>query len=71
MPSNDNDEFDIVEKRFLHEHTNEKVRIFLSNGTKLECEIKEFDDIALVTTQKDSSKRQLVYKTSIASIVEN
>jgi RNA chaperone Hfq len=59
----------IAEKQFLSTYSHHvKVRIYLANGVKLECTIEKWDDVCLVVSQNNSSKPQLVYKTSIASI---
>jgi RNA chaperone Hfq len=61
---------DMIEKKFLHEHIDQEVNIFLTSGTKLAAEILEFDDVGIVTTGKDRKKKQLIYKTAISTIAE-
>lgn len=67
----ENKPYNIVEKQFLHNCKGTQLNIFLSSGVKLDCTIVSFDDISLVTTQKDNiKKKQLVYKHSVCTIAE-
>jgi sRNA-binding regulator protein Hfq len=65
------DEICIAEKRFLEVFVDESVNIYLTNGVKImNCRILEHDDLCLIVTQRDATKRQLIYKDSIATVQE-
>ncbi len=59
------------EIKFINNNKDTPVHIFLSSGVRLDCIIVGYDDVCLITTQKnDSKKKQLLFKCNITSIVE-
>lgn len=64
-------EFTAAELEFLQLVQNEKIYIYLTNGVKITCTLLSYDSICLITTAKESkSRKQLIYKASIATIQE-
>ena len=57
------------EIKFISSNTDVPLNIFLTNGTRLDCEIIGYDSVSITTTQKGNRhKPQLIYKHAIATI---